>query len=364
MSASVNMLDIAEFYRSEGLRVIPLKPRSKEPLVRWKKYQNQEPTEDELRRWFEDKTPEDVGIGIIVGVNDVVVLDIEDTRCYELFFDESIEELAKKTWICKTGKGYHIYFKYNGDAKNIKAERVAEIRAKNVICATAPSYHPNGNRYEYISDIKKVQIASIDVAAYTELYGKIELIRKHFDWLTRIYPYWIEGCRHDLALYLAGALRKMELTIDECKTLTKLICILSNDEEIKDRIRAVEDTYAKPESDIAGLSRVEEVLSLVAGDEKAREIIERINRAFGKRSVKRSEKKKEVSDDEIIDYYLSHKKVIKVHPSIDVLDDKLIMGVYLEGADGTLFITENELITVPKYGKELNKGSAPVKNCC
>ena len=61
----ISNLESALKYLNRGFSVIPIKANSKEPLIGWKKYQTQRPTEDEVRGWW-GKNP-DANIAIITG---------------------------------------------------------------------------------------------------------------------------------------------------------------------------------------------------------------------------------------------------------------------------------------------------------
>ena len=44
-----------EFYRGEGINVIPLMYREKKPIFAWKKYQSQKVTKEEEKEFFDDE---------------------------------------------------------------------------------------------------------------------------------------------------------------------------------------------------------------------------------------------------------------------------------------------------------------------
>jgi len=80
-------LEYALFYVSYDLSVIPLKPGEKVPIVRWEKYQQEAPTIDEIRKWFEGANN---NIAIVCGKvsGNLVVIDFDDTEIYEKFMKE------------------------------------------------------------------------------------------------------------------------------------------------------------------------------------------------------------------------------------------------------------------------------------
>jgi len=306
----------------------------KKPPIKWREYQKNLPTQDDLKRWFKGKSSKEISIAVVAGVNNLVVLDIEQFILFDLFFKRTVNELAEFTWICKTGKGYHVYFKYDGKTKNIKAEGVIEIRARRQICVAPPSIHPNGRKYEWVSDVENTEIMDISPSWYSDIEKKVHFIRKHLSWISSISPFWKEGYRHDLALYLSGYLRKSGLFFDQCRDIIKLISYLSGDDEIDERIRDVEDTYKKGMGEIAGYKNVCEILNTVAGFEEAKSILnkltnvfeeERINTKEGEKgkSKKKVEKKEEPFEPLSIDPNIrsADQAIRKLHKYLEFKDE-------------------------------------------
>ena len=57
--------------------------------------------------------------------------------------------------------------------------------------------------------------------------------------------YWDEGRRHALSLMISGALYWHDYCLEDAVDVVREICLRSKDEEAEDRIRAIEDTYAR-----------------------------------------------------------------------------------------------------------------------
>ncbi|NIU02184.1 MAG: hypothetical protein GWN01_15170, partial [Nitrosopumilaceae archaeon] len=106
----------AEWYRNQGWSIIPIETNGKKPIVNWKTYQEKPATKKLTKEWFR-KSEENLGcvrpnIGVVCGkVSGITVMDI-DTQEIE---DDFINTYGDKYPIVKTGKGYHIYFPYNGE---------------------------------------------------------------------------------------------------------------------------------------------------------------------------------------------------------------------------------------------------------
>lgn len=130
------------FYAALGLCVMPL--RGKMPLLSWKKFQDEKPSNEQLQSW--DNTNHN--IGIITGhISGIFVVDIDGE--YPSHWPE-----MPKTWTVKTSKGLHYYFHLKpeqhfsnraGLAKNV------DIRGNGGYVVAPPSRHPDtGHIYEWI----------------------------------------------------------------------------------------------------------------------------------------------------------------------------------------------------------------------
>ena len=100
--------EYANYYLSRGFSIIPLKRQDKKPALQsWKPYQEKAPTEDELHRWFGNGSGHNMGI-VTGKVSGIVVVDLDSKKAEEYSKDHNFP----KTPTVKTGKGYHLYFKY------------------------------------------------------------------------------------------------------------------------------------------------------------------------------------------------------------------------------------------------------------
>jgi len=66
----------ATLYLSKGLSIIPLKPRSKEPLMPWKEFQDRLASDKEVEEWFSGS---ENNIGIVCGSisGNLIVIDFD-----------------------------------------------------------------------------------------------------------------------------------------------------------------------------------------------------------------------------------------------------------------------------------------------
>jgi len=157
--SAVTLAEYVTLYRSLGLNVIPLKPKSKEPRVPWKEYQTQK---------FEGEIAEGDNIAIICGKisNNLVVIDLDDPSLItELFHNK--ERLLKKTLVVQTARGTHIYCRpLTQMPRTTKLHddkgRGIDIKGEGGYVVAAPSLHPSGAKYEIISNTNKIDVVDLD----------------------------------------------------------------------------------------------------------------------------------------------------------------------------------------------------------
>jgi hypothetical protein len=106
----------------------------------------------------------------------------------------------------------------------------------------------------------------------------VEVLQEFRALILALEKIWTPSHRHYLAIWLSGCLRKSGVDREDAEIVLKAIACLANDEELEDRLRALEDTYRKPKDQIGAWSYLEEELRGIVGSEKAREIMDLIPR--------------------------------------------------------------------------------------
>lgn len=184
-------------YFEMGFSVIPLVYGGKEPLIGWKRYQTERPSRDEVERWFE----KDVNIGIVTGkTSGIVVLDIDRT---------SVDVDVDPGCVVKTGRGIHIYCKYNSCVKSSIVSGV-EIKSDGTYVVAPPSLHPSGSLYHWTG--------RFDVL---NLPDPVELIGK-FTGLSNLYKGVAEGSRNTSLARLVGSWVRDGLSYEDCMEMATL----------------------------------------------------------------------------------------------------------------------------------------------
>jgi len=135
------VLEQALLYRSLGLSVIPVPTGTKKPVIPWKHYQHNKPSEAEIVEWF-TKSP-DSNIGIVTGrVSGLVVLDVDTPGV----------SFSEYTPTVQSARGLHYYFAYPRGVERINGviQGLGELRGDGGLIIAPPSVHPSGHRYSWI----------------------------------------------------------------------------------------------------------------------------------------------------------------------------------------------------------------------
>jgi len=338
-----SILEEALRYLSMGMSIIPLKQKSKEPLIYWKEFQSRLPTKKEVEEWFKGK---DNNIAIVCGSisGNLIVIDFDDIEKFVQWYNRieqtGLKETVLNTWIVETGKGIHVYFRVKMDPLNFAAKfRTAprfiegvDIKAEGGYVVAPPSIHPNGKQYRFrTSDVEKV--AEIDEKTLNALLNSLkpesqfvekEITEKRFepkgeirelsdaqilevkDTIIKVYK---EGYRQHVALFLAGWLAKARISPVSATKIIKILHEETGDSDpFKTRLSAVVYSYKKAgidlepyaeqieaiagikpygleheinEDEIKGKSGLQEIFELILGEEAALEAIRKLEEILG-----------------------------------------------------------------------------------
>jgi len=256
--------DFVDFYRSRNLVVLPLIPRTKQCVIDdWQKL-----TAEELLKHL--KTNSNIGLRL----DGLVAVDIERPELWPVLTDLSVEAMAQRTWVQRTGKGYHIIFR--GETKPFKVDGYVEIRSgSSQYIVVAPSIHPETLKpYEWVTDIEKTPIVEISDDDLERLRDKLETLRRFKKFIEAMTDCWRRHHRHSLSLWISGVLYKMGLSLEDAEIVLRTIIFMAHDEEVDDRIRALGDTFEKEYSKVKGWSGLrEELLGITSSAEEAEAII-------------------------------------------------------------------------------------------
>lgn len=123
----MNRSKAIEKMKSMGFNIFPLRPMAKEPMTdKWKRLQTEK---------YDGPFPESCNIGVICGAisNNLYVIDLDDDSLFNDF-----KEYHDRTFIVKTGRGYHIYFRSPGFCPPNK--KFDDVRGRHIDCKSEGGY--------------------------------------------------------------------------------------------------------------------------------------------------------------------------------------------------------------------------------
>lgn len=127
--------DAAAAYASRGWRVFPLKPRSKEPLIKWKDGATTD--HDTIRTWWANWP--DANVGIVTGAaSGIVVGDVDHVERFKVLGLELSTTLTAHTG---RERGVHHYFLYPGVPVPNSSRNGFDVRGDGGYVVAPPSLH-------------------------------------------------------------------------------------------------------------------------------------------------------------------------------------------------------------------------------
>jgi archaellum biogenesis ATPase FlaH len=150
-------LDAALEYLRLGFHPIPCKPHDKRPAVEWKKYQEQLPTEAEVKGWF-NLWPS-ANVAIILG-GGAFALDLDGAEAAEKLLTDRGIILPNDAPRVRTANGLHVYLRADcpiSDRVGLVSVngKKPQIDVRGVgYCLAPPSIHPTGARYAWIIPLR------------------------------------------------------------------------------------------------------------------------------------------------------------------------------------------------------------------
>lgn len=136
------------FYERLGLVTVPLRPREKRPLRRgW--------LDGEPQQWV--GAPADANLGVLTGrvSGGLVVLDFDTTEGPFEVLGFRPRELATRTLVVKTSRGWHVYTR-SPDTATTSPRAGLDVRGDGALVAAPPSVHPSGAKYEIVGPSREI----------------------------------------------------------------------------------------------------------------------------------------------------------------------------------------------------------------
>ncbi|HEY2774099.1 MAG TPA: bifunctional DNA primase/polymerase [Candidatus Binatia bacterium] len=234
-----NLWEAAQRYRELGYRTFPVPRRSKGAVESWKKYQTEDPDSETFEGWFKDTT---TNIGLLTGEASGGVVDV-DLDCLEAVY--LAPHFLPETGMIHGREGNpesHHYFKVSSVPsykayKDEDGKMLMERRGDKHYTIVPPSIHEDtGEQITWVSDSAVTSVTTVTTQELEEATNNLAACTI----LSRAWP--AKGSRHDFALAVAGSLLRAGKDEEFIKKMIRLAAETADDEEVEDRIRAVETT--------------------------------------------------------------------------------------------------------------------------
>lgn len=231
MNYTTTTKEMAMRYLHAGFSVIPLIRGTKKPAIQWQKYQYQRMTPEEVNRMDWEN------IAIVTGsVSNLVVIDADSSDAVQLL--ETIPEMAQ-TAVVRTKRGKHYYFLVGVQGRCARIGLI-DIKANGGYVVAPPSI-VDGVEYVWERDLSS--ITSISPERLQEILLTLAVMAEYR-----------EGQRQNLVLSLAGYAHKNGMSREKVAELVELICSITGDRDLRQRLSAVECTYKKSPDEVIGIS--------------------------------------------------------------------------------------------------------------
>lgn len=309
-SYRISTLNHALAYLKLGFSIFPLEFKSKRPHFgklplmngepSWDIFGRQKPTEEQVYKWFGGDDPCNIAVvqGAVSG--NLVVMDFDEEPVgiplAEYMMGETLENLGAKTIVVKTKKGAHVYLRTDAPVQYEKFDKLKppvlmEIRADVHYVVAPPSIHPDSDQpYTFVGSGD--QIMNLRKEQYKKWRTALNEKLEEWPYVREILPWWKEPGRQNLCLGVAAFFRKvLEWPQERAERIVRDICLLTRDEEERQRTNAVQSTYHKDDLDTVGTQKWlgEDLFNVLKGVPRPEK---KKTKAEKKRREKQEEKKR------------------------------------------------------------------------
>lgn len=174
-----NLLEAALQYRSMGLSVIPLSPKSKIPPKGFSPipYRARIATEDEIRQWWKDEP--NYNVGIVTGkLSGVFVIDLD--KYADDYSEESAQNIIGDSIVCPTvetpRKGQHLYYSYPENFNPTIGSRIApgiDYRGEGGYILAPPSVNEKNIPYKWVITFDRPILPALSASFLKEASNRL-----------------------------------------------------------------------------------------------------------------------------------------------------------------------------------------------
>lgn len=170
----MNKLEHANQFLSNGIAVIPLRHRGKEPQSNliggtWEQYSVSLPSVRDLEKWLWSGWQ---NYGVVAGWKNLCVIDFDNQEVFDLWHLHYAQTLFRVyetiPYMVKTARGAHVYISCPPGGNNQK-RRGVDVKFHGYVVGPG-SIHPSGFVYEAINDFHLMEVYSLDTLLPLELF--------------------------------------------------------------------------------------------------------------------------------------------------------------------------------------------------
>lgn len=218
-------------YLSRGWSCFPLRPESKEPSLKWEKFQKRLPNQEEVDEWARAGGATDSvdQVAVVTGkVSGIIVLDIDGAEAWDWLAEQGVTLDQNTPIVCTNAeqRKYHYYYKHPGFRvpNRIKFLPGMDLRGDGGYVVAPPSRHPDGHLYHwspngepesnpttipqwlmpFVEDPTLKSPKSHPKSKTTVKISPTDLLPPDEDWVTKALQGVNEGERNSTATKLAG----------------------------------------------------------------------------------------------------------------------------------------------------------------
>ena len=259
---TLTALEIAKDYLHRGWHPIPIAHRSKNP--NFSGWQNFVLSENDLPNHFNGK-PQNIGVALGTKSNGLTDIDLDSPEAVEIadyflpetkaIFGRASKLRSHRLYYCKDAK----FEKFNNpflisskDETERKKACIVELRTGDGKQTVFPgSTHEHGESIGWHSDGEPFQTDAQTLRRAVALLASACLIAS----------FWCNGIRNELNLALSGAMLRNGFDVSETKNFIRAVGAAANDEEISDRMTALDATARRLENgeNVFGFPRLAEL---------------------------------------------------------------------------------------------------------
>lgn len=227
------LYDFTNDYENRCWAVIPAKTRDKAPAI--KSWNNVTSTNPVTRSCFAD----DSNLSIVLGENSGGLVDIDVDhepllRAAELLLPETGVVFGRKS----NPDSHRIYqVASSGSTEKFQLKglgTLVEYRATGASTVFPSSVHFSGEQVSFSAFGEPAEVSREELLKSVRRLAAVGTIGSA----------WRGGSRHDVALALSGALANAGWSKDKAQVIVEAICMVAEDDDLTDRLRAVDDTLS------------------------------------------------------------------------------------------------------------------------